>query len=131
MIGLDTNVLVRYIAQDDLQQSAKATKFIEGECSAENPGFVSLITLVEIVWVSESCYAASPKEVSAIVRQVLGTRQLVVQDAEIVWKALRSFETSSAEFADCLVWQVASAAGCTATVTFDKKAAKSGMTLLK
>lgn len=131
MIGLDTNVLIRYIAQDDLAQSTRATRFIERQCSAADPGFVSLVTLVEVVWVSESCYDASAREVATILRQLLGTKQLVVQEAEIVWKALRLFEAGSAEFADYLVDQIAKAQGCTATVTFDKTAAKSGMTLLK
>lgn len=131
MIGIDTNVLVRYIAEDDAAQSARATRLLEQECSAAAPGFVGLVVLLELVWVSESCYAASRTEIANIVRQILGTRQLVVQEAETAWKALRLFESSQADFADCLVARTAAAAGCTAVMTFDKAAAKAGMTLLQ
>lgn len=131
MIGLDTNVLVRYIAQDDPVQSPRAVKFIEKECSAERPGFIGLVTIAELVWVSETCYGASKHDVVKLLRLILSTKQLVVQDAEIVWKTLRLFEGGHADFSDYLVEQIASAAGCETTMTFDKTAAKAGMTLLK
>ena len=131
MIGLDTNVLVRYIAQDDVVQSALAVRLIEKQCSPDQPGFVGLITLVELIWVSESCYGATKKNIVDIVRKLLSTKHLLVQDAETVWKALLMFEAGQADFADYLVERVASAAGCTSIVTFDKKAAKAGMTLLR
>lgn len=130
MIGIDTNVLVRYIAQDDPSQSKRASRLIEDECSVVIPGFISLVVLVELVWVSESCYGAARGEVAEMLRRILSTRQLVVQDTETAWKALRLFESSKADFADCLVERVAAAAGCSAVVTFDKGAAKAGMTLL-
>ena len=82
------------------------------------------------MWVSESCYGASRTEVVDIVWRILSIRQLVVQEAETAWKALRLFESSKADFADCLVERVAAAAGCTAVMTFDKFSAKAGMTLL-
>jgi predicted nucleic-acid-binding protein len=130
VIGIDTNVLVRYIAQDDPIQSKRASRLIEHECSAASPGFISLIVLLELVWVSESCYRASRDEVAEIVKRVLSTRQLVVQNAELAWKALRLFESGKADFADYLVERIAAAAGCASVVTFDKAAAKTGMTLL-
>lgn len=131
MIGIDTNILVRYIAQDDAAQSARATLLIEKECSASTPGFIGLIVLVEIVWVSESCYSATRAEVAEIVRRLLSIKQLVVQNAEIAWKALRQFESGKADFADCLIEYSAIAAGCERVMTFDKHAAKYGMALLK
>lgn len=130
MIGIDTNVLVRYIAQDDPAQSKRASRLIEEECSAANPGFISLVVLVELVWVSESCYGAARAEVTDMVRRILSIRQLIVQNTEIAWKALRLFESSKADFSDCLVERIAAAAGCSAVMTFDKTAAKAGMTLL-
>ena len=127
MIGLDTNVLVRYIAQDDKVQSRRATTLIEKECSTSMPGYVGLVVLAEVVWVSESRYDASREEIARIVRRLLSIRQLIVQDAEVAWKALRAFETCKADFADCLIERTAVAAGCVRTMTFDKRA---GMTLL-
>lgn len=130
MIGLDTNVLVRYIAQDDVHQSLAATKLIEQKCSPENPGYVSLVTLIQVVWVSETCYDAQRKEVAEIVRNLLGARQLVLQETETIWKALRLFESGTADFADYMVERLAAGAGCSETFTFDKKAAKAGMKIL-
>lgn len=130
MIGIDTNVLVRYIAQDDPVQSKRASRLIEDECSAAKPGYIGIVVLAELVWVSESCYGASRTEVAEIARRILSIRQLVVQDAEIAWKALRLFESGKADFADCLVERTAVAAGCAVVMTFDKAAAKAGMKLL-
>ena len=118
----------RVIREDGLQ---RATKLIERECSAATPGFIGLVVLVEIVWVSESCYGATREEVSEILRRLLSIKQLVVQDAEIAWRALRSFEAGKADFADCLIERMARAAGCEHVVTFDKQASKAGMALLK
>ena len=132
MIGLDTNVLVRYIAQDDPVQSALASELIEEKCSARLPGFVGLVVLVELVWVSESCYGATRGEIAEIVRRILSIRQLVAQEAELVWKALRLFESGTADFSDCLIERMADTAGCDRVMTFDRGAAKTvGMTLLK
>jgi len=131
VIGLDTNVLVRYIVQDDPVQSPLATQLIEQECSTEIPGFIGLVVLVELVWVSESCYGARRAEVAVLLRRMLSIRQLVVQEAETVWQALRQFETSKADFSDCLIERMATASGCSAMMTFDKAAAAAGMTLLK
>jgi predicted nucleic-acid-binding protein len=130
MIGVDTNVLIRYIAQDDAAQSRRATKFIPNECSADLPGYVGVVVLVEVVWVSESVYGASRRDIADIVRRLLGIKHLVVQNAETVWQALRLFELSKADFADCLVIRTAESDGCERIMTFDKQAALAGMTLL-
>jgi predicted nucleic-acid-binding protein len=131
LIGIDTNVLVRYLAQDDAAQSARATRLIEKDCSAEAPGFVPIVVLVEIVWVSESAYRATRAEVAEIVRRLLSIRQLVVENAETAWKALRAFEGSRSDFADCVIHHTAVVAGCDRVVTFDKQAARGGMSLLR
>jgi predicted nucleic-acid-binding protein len=128
VIGLDTNVLVRYMAQDDRAQSALATALIEGQCTAESPGFVGLVVLAEVVWVCESVYGASRADIVELVKRILSSRQLAVQQAEVVWQALRQFESGRADLADCLIHRSAEAAGCVRTVSFDKRA---GMTLLR
>jgi predicted nucleic-acid-binding protein len=130
VIGIDTNVLVRYIAQDDATQSARATRLLEEECSPSAPGFIGLVVLLELVWVSETCYGASRAEIAGMLRRILSIRQLVVEEAETAWKALRLFESSKADFDDCLIERMAAAAGCSIVMTFDKAAAKAGMTLL-
>ena len=99
MIGLDTNVLVRYIAQDDPRQTAKAVHLIEDECSEARPGFVTAIAVAELVWVLEECYQSAKAEIVAVLQRILRARQLVVEEAETMWKAVRLFEASRADFA--------------------------------
>lgn len=123
MIGLDTNVLVRYLAQDDAKQSARATKLIHS-LSAEKPGFVTLVSLIEIVWVMQGCYQASRSEIVAILDTVLRTRELIIENAETAIKALQVFAGSKADFADCLIERSANKAGCDYCVSFDANAVK-------
>ena len=131
MVGIDTNVLVRYLTQDDPKQSAVATRFIEGSLSAENPGFVSTITLCEIAWVLAESYGADRKRIREIVEGLLATKQLAIERSELVWKALRAWEGVPADFSDALIGQLAIAHGAQKTVTFDRTAAKlSGFELL-
>jgi predicted nucleic-acid-binding protein len=130
MIGLDTNVLVRYIMQDDLKQSPLATRLIEAR-SVESRGFVPLVSVVELFWVMSSAYELDRGQLIAALEGLLRTKELVVERAEIVWKALRIFQTANVDFADCLIERSAAAAGCERTMTFDRGAAKNaGMTLL-
>jgi len=131
VIGLGTNVLVRYITQDDRRQSPKAARLIETECSDTRPGFVTTIVLAELVWVLDSCYGGTRAEIVAVLERILRTKQLIVQDAEIVWKAVRSFETGKADFADCLIERIGADHECEYTCTFDRQAAGAGMRLIE
>ncbi len=130
MIGLDTNVLVRYIMQDDLKQSPLANRLIES-LTQESPGFVSIVSVVEVFWVLSSVYELGRPELIAALEALLHAKELVVERAEIVWKAVRRFQTATADFADCLIACSGSAAGCERIMTFDRAAAKNGgMTLI-
>ncbi|TDP60477.1 PIN domain-containing protein [Roseateles toxinivorans] len=131
MIGLDTNVLVRYIMQDEAKQAAKATKLIEG-LTAQEPGFITLVSVVELVWVLSSSYDLAREQVVQALDVILRSKQLVVDQAEHVVRALRAYGAGSADFADCLIERTAVAAGCTKTMTFDVGASKTaGMTLIQ
>ena len=130
MIGLDTNVLVRYIMQDDAKQSPLATRLIEAR-SAESRGFVALVSVVELFWVMSSAYELDRDQFVEALEGLLRTKELIIERAEIVWKALRMFQTANVDFADCLIERSAAATGCEKTMTFDRAAAKSaGMTLV-
>ena len=130
MIGLDTNVLVRYIMQDDAKQSALATRLVES-LSTESPGFVALVSVVELGWVLSSAYELDRAQLSEAFAALLRTKEIVIDRAETVWKALRVFQSANADFADCLIERSASAAGCQRTMTFDRGAVKGcGMTLV-
>jgi predicted nucleic-acid-binding protein len=131
VIGLDTNVLVRYVMQDDIKQAQLATKLMES-LTPDAPGFVSLVSLIELVWVLSSCFDLDRAQLVSVIEGVLRTQELSVERAELVWQALRTFADSSADFADCVIAKSAASVGCERTMTFDRLAAKSaGMTLLR
>ncbi len=124
MIGLDTNVIVRYVSQDDATQSPKATKLIES-LTVEKPGFIAMITLIELVWVIQSCYHASKDGIEKLLESLLKTQELRIENTELVWQALRQYrKTANADFPDCLIERCGHAAGCSHTVTFDIKAVR-------
>ncbi len=130
MIGLDTNVLVRHIMQDDPRQSPKATRLVEGR-SADDPAFVPLVTVVELVWVLSSSYSLDRQQVASALDLLLRSKEIVVDRADQVLQALRRFKSGSADFADCLIERIAHGAGYTKTMSFDVAAVKSaGMTLI-
>ncbi|WP_395668394.1 PIN domain-containing protein [Rhodoferax sp.] len=130
MIGLDTNVLVRYIMQDDPEQSAKASLLIES-LDRDRPGFISTVAVVELYWVLTASYALTGQQVAQALDAILRTKQFVVERADQVTRALRLFNQGGADFADCLIGSAATAAGCDSTMTFDVKASKhAGMTLI-
>jgi predicted nucleic-acid-binding protein len=130
MIGLDTNVLVRYVMQDDAKQSQKASKLIES-LTPETPGFVPLVSLIELVWVLTSCYELTREQVAQALEALLRAKEIVLDRAEQVSQALRTFSAGAADLADCLIERTATAAGCEKTMTFDARAAKTaGMTLI-
>ena len=124
MIGLDTNVLVRYIVQDDPGQAAAAERLIEGRCTAQAPGYVSILVLVELVWVLTSAYDYEKAAVIPVIRQLLRTAEFTVEDRPTVWAALREFESGGADFADYLIAHRNRAHGCKRTCTFDSRAAR-------
>lgn len=123
MIGLDTNVLVRYIAQDDPKQSPMATDLIES-LTVDARGYVGVVSVVELVWVLTDCYALTKAELCEVLATLLRTKEIVVAHADTVWQALRLFKEGKADFADCLIERFAKEAGCDCTATFDRDAAR-------
>ena len=131
MIGLDTNVLVRYLMQDDAKQAAQATRLMES-LTVESPGFVSIVSVVELGWVLTSAYGLTRSQLEQALEGILRTKELVVDRADEILRALRVFRTAKADFADCLIERSAAGAGCEQTMTFDVSAAKgAGMTLVQ
>jgi predicted nucleic-acid-binding protein len=128
VIALDTNVLVRYLAQDDREQAKAATRFIEEALTAGDPGFISAIVLCEIIWVLESRYDLKRTDVVSIIKALLDTRQIVIGEANAVRAALNH---SSVELVDAIIHEVGRSRQCQMTVTFDRKFARlAGVELL-
>jgi len=131
VIGLDTNVLVRYIMQDDPEQSPKATEVIES-LDGDNTGFVSLVSVVEMYWVLKSCYSLSREQAATAIETIVRTKQFVVERADVVVRALRVFAGGRADLPDCLIERAAASEGCTETFTLDAGAARhAGMVLIR
>jgi len=122
MIGLDTNVLVRYLAQDDAIQSRQATEIIERQLTEEHAGFISLVTMVETVWVLDRVYGLSNHEVAEAVERILQADTLLVQNEQEAFTAIMALKAGAGSFSDALIGALGAWAGCTATLTFGKKA---------
>lgn len=124
MIGLDTNILVRYFAQDDPVQSRLATQLIEGRLTEARPGFISLVTTAETVWVLKRVYGLSDQEIAVTVERMLQAATLVVQNEQEVFTAMVALKTGSGSFSDALIGALGAWAGCHSTLTFDRKATR-------
>jgi predicted nucleic-acid-binding protein len=122
MIGLDTNILVRYFTQDDAVQSQKATDILEGELTAAEPGFVSVVAMVETVWVLERTYDFSDQEIAAALESMLQADGLLVENEREVFTAMIALKNGLGSFADALIAELGARAGCLYTLTFDQKA---------
>ncbi|MEJ8571353.1 PIN domain-containing protein [Microbaculum marinum] len=131
MIGLDTNVLVRYIVADDADQAKRAARFIEDNLSPEVPGYIGIVVLVELVWVLERAYGYSRGQITGLLDALLTTAELRVEDAESIWPLLDPYRKGSVGFSDLVIASRNVAAGCAETVTFDRRFDKlSGVTSL-
>jgi predicted nucleic-acid-binding protein len=87
------------------------------------PGYINHIILCEIVWVLQRCYDVKKQQVREIIEGLLTTKQFIVENVEVAWKAVRAFDANNADFCDALIGQANTHSGCEHTVTFDKKAA--------
>ena len=121
MIGLDTNILVRYLTQDDPIQSPKAAEIIERRLTDENPGFVSIVVMVETVWVLERAYRLASLEIASAVERMLQTDVLVVENEQEVFSAMIALKDGQGSFADAVIAALGARAGCSYTLTFDRK----------
>ncbi|TDD65704.1 PIN domain-containing protein [Jiangella aurantiaca] len=122
MIGLDTNVLVRYLTQDDDAQAEIANRTID-QLTVEEPGYLGVVTLVETFWVLRRTYGFDGNEVTRVLSDVVTADEFIVENPAVVQRALEA-ATAGAEFADAVIAETARQAGCEQTVTFDRRAAK-------
>ena len=122
MIGLDTNILIRYLTQDDRVQSPKATEIIERRLSPANAGFVSVVTMAEAVWVLDRAYGLTAREIAAVIERMLQVEVLIVENEQEVFAAMVALKQGRGTFADALIAELGTRAGCIHTLTFDKKA---------
>ncbi len=120
MIALDTNVLVRYLVEDDAEQSARAARLIEGAADQGEMLFIAHIVVCEVVWVLQVAYRIGKPEVIATLKNLVRASHLELEDVELVRKALADFEGGKGDFADYLIRVRSVARGCERVATFDK-----------
>ena len=120
MIAVDTNVLIRAFVEDDARQSILARKFFVDRASADSPAWVSIVALVEAIWLLKSRFGFGNAELRAVVSGLLDSAEIVVENRALVSAAL----ALEIDFADALIHVSGRAAGCMETVTFDKRFAR-------
>jgi predicted nucleic-acid-binding protein len=131
MIAIDTNVLVRFLTQDDAKQSAAATSFMRG-LSESNPGFICREVMVELVWVLERAYGCSRTEVATALEGLLSASELEIEEADDVGTAMFGYRDGGFGFADLMIVAAMRRADAIPLVTFDRKAAQiHGVELLR
>ena len=124
MIGLDTNILLGYLTQDDPKQSPRATEIIEGRLTDQEQGFVSIASILEIVWVLKSLFKRSRQEIANDIEMLLAADTLEVQNEQEVYYAVVSLRNGIGTFEDALIGALGAWRGCSATLTFDEDAAR-------
>lgn len=130
MIGLDTNILVRFFINDEPAQRAKVLSLMQS-LTVEEQGWISLAVLMELAWVLTTIYKVSRPELARAFNTLLSRKELLLEQSAVVHNAIHIYRRTNVSFADCLISASAQAAGCTQTFTFDQAAAKTaGMTLL-
>ena len=123
MIGLDTNVLVRHLTQDDPKQARLASALIADVCSTEEPGYINRVVICEVVWVLERAYRYDRATIADAIETILRTADLRIENEKAVWTALSSYQEGY-DFADALIGETNLMAGVDDTRTFDKQAAR-------
>ena len=122
MIGLDTNILVRYLTQDDPVQARQATELIERRLSPQNPGFISVVAMAETEWVLERASRLDAADIATAIERVLQAAELIVENEQQVFTAMIALRDRRGSFSDALIAALGEHAGCDVTVTFDRKA---------
>jgi predicted nucleic-acid-binding protein len=130
MKGIDTNVLIRYLTQDDRTQAAVAGQFL-ARCTSDDPGYVNRVVLCELVWVLDRGYGYTRSQIAGVLDKLLRTGSLEIEDRAIAWEALATYAQGPADYSDCIIAAGNRARGCESTATLDARAAKlAGMKLL-
>lgn len=119
MIGLDTNILVKYLTQDDPGQSKKANTEIEKGLSAGHMFYIADIVICELVWVLETAYGCDRREIVPVLENILRTKQFRFEDKDLLWQSLADYRNKKGDFADHLIGRAGHKAGCSETLTFD------------
>src|SRR5688572_17571631 len=123
MIGLDTNVMVRYLVHEDPAQNKQANALIDRSAAQEKAMFINHIVMCELAWVLGRGYGYGRAAVAEVIEKIMLGRQFEIERKDMVWTALADFSASKSDFADCLIGVLNDLAECESTLTFDRSAA--------
>jgi predicted nucleic-acid-binding protein len=123
MIGIDTNIIIRYLMQDDPAMGARATHIVDELLSEREPGFVSVLAVAEVVWTLRRTYRVSREKIASVIESLLASPSLVIEREQEVFLAMLALKDGAGEFADALIGALGTRAGCSHTLTFDRAAA--------
>jgi predicted nucleic-acid-binding protein len=119
-----TNVILRYLLQDDPDQTRRVNRIFEHELSDQNPGFINLATMLEIVWVLRSLLRQTPAQIALHMENLLAADSLELQNEQQIFEAVFALKNGMGEFEDALIGALNAWAGCSRTLTFDRRAAR-------
>jgi predicted nucleic-acid-binding protein len=122
LIGVDTNVLARYILDDDPVWSVRAAHFIDNECTPDRPGYINLVVLAELVWLLRQAQDFTRDKITTVIQEFMEADNLVVAEAALIERVLEQYKAGKADFADYLIVELNRVAEAAPTVTIDKKA---------
>ena len=120
MKGLDTNILVRYLTEDDPRQAAAAVKEIEGTGKKDEKRIVQPLVLCELAWVLESAYGVGKKELLDVFERILRTAQFEIPGKDLVWRSLADYRAGRGDFSDHFLGRLNEDEGASVTITFDR-----------
>jgi predicted nucleic-acid-binding protein len=120
MVGIDTNVLVRYLVRDDKKQAERASAYIKHAADAGERFFINRIVLCELVWVLESAYQFSRGEIAGALEKMLGIKQFEIDSKDVVRQAIQDYHRNKGDLADHLIGRFNHSMGCDRTITFDR-----------
>lgn len=131
MIGIDTNILIRYLVKDDPVQTPEAVRIVNGLSSAV-PGWLSITVIAELAWTLRRIYKMDREGIAGIVQKLLNSNDMILEQHDTVQRAVLLFRNCKADLADCMLAVGAGIAGCERIVTFDRIAARDlGMKLIE
>lgn len=123
MIALDTNVLIRYLTNDEPAQAEKARACIERAIREGTPVFIGVVVLCELAWVLRSSYKFPKQEIVSVLAAILSCRDFAIESRGRIRAALDAYRNGRGDFSDYLIGFVARDAGAAETVTFDRRLA--------
>lgn len=127
MIGIDTNVLVRYLTLDDVDQVERVDRLVQRALERDEPLHVDGVVLCETAWVLRTAYDLPRGEIAEAFERILDTRQFAIEDRDSARRALNAFAEGPGDFADYLIGERNRRAGCKTTMTFDRALAESSL----